>query len=64
MAEQYSQAGLQLGRFDKSAAVPTGKATADMSEANKWKGIADAIGMFADKGGKAYAAKLDREKRR
>ena len=63
MAEQYSQAGLQLGRFDKSAAVPTGQATADMSEANKWKGIADAIGMFADKGGEAYAAKINKERR-
>ncbi|QDP49597.1 MAG: hypothetical protein Unbinned202contig1000_3 [Prokaryotic dsDNA virus sp.] len=63
MAEQYSQAGLQLGRFDRSANVPTGKATVDMSEANKWQGLADAIGMFADKGGKAYVAKLNREKR-
>ena len=57
MAEQYSQAGLQLGRFDRSANVPTGKATVDMSEANKWQGLADAIGMFADKGGDAYVDK-------
>jgi len=62
---EFSTANYNINRFDKTASVPTAQVDkqAEMQTANKWKQIADGIGMFADKGGEAYAAKLNRDRR-
>ena len=62
---EFSTANYNINRFDRTANVPTGKVDqqAEMQTANKWKKIADSIGMFADKGGEAYKAKVNRDRR-
>ena len=62
---EFSTANYNINRFDKTAGVPTAQVDkqGEMQTANKWKQIADGIGMFADKGGEAYAAKINRDRR-
>lgn len=53
-----------IRRFDRTAGVPQSPTIApDMSAANKWQGLADAINTLSDKGGGAYKAKLAQEER-
>ena len=65
MAENVSTANYDIRRFDQTASVPTAQIdpNSGMEHAKHLQGFADAIGMFADKGGNAYKAKINKDRR-
>ena len=61
---QYSTESVNLGRFDKSASVPDlERGRPDMGKANRYKEIADALGVFGKGTVEVLGSKIERERR-